>query len=70
MKKGVKNNKNLNTETVPGQVVSIDQLVRPTPGFIPTHRGIPKTHSYVVVTVFVYHFSEFTYIHLMEKLDG
>ena len=40
------------------------------PGFIPTHRGIPTTKSYVGVTVFVDHFSDFTYIHLMKKLDG
>ena len=62
--------KKLRTETAPGQVVSIDQLVRTTPGFIPNHRGIPTAHLYVGATVFVDHFSNFTYIHLMEKIDG
>ena len=41
IRKGVNNKKQLSIVTATGQVVRVDQLVRPTPGFIPTHRGIP-----------------------------
>ena len=68
--KGVKNRKQFRTATAPNQVVCVDQLVIPTPGFIPTHQGKPMTHRYVGATIFVDHFSDFTYIHLMKKLDG
>ena len=68
--KGAKNKKQLRTATNPGQVVSVNQLVRPTPGLIPTNRWIPTKHRYIITTVFVGHLSDFTYIHLMEKIDG
>mmetsp|Transcript_41992 Transcript_41992/g.101184 ORF Transcript_41992/g.101184 Transcript_41992/m.101184 type:complete len:1373 (+) Transcript_41992:2978-7096(+) len=54
----------------PGQVVSVDQLVSPTPGFVPTHRGNPTLARYVGATVFVDHFSDFTYIHLMTEMNA
>ena len=63
--KGIKNRKTLKIATAPVQVVSIDQLVSPTAGFIPTHRGTPTTKRYSGATVFVDHFSDFTYAHLM-----
>jgi hypothetical protein len=63
--KGPKNLKKLRSATSPGSVVSVDQLVSPTPGFVPTHRGIPTTKRYTGATVFVDHFSDFTYTHLM-----
>ena len=66
----VKNKKKLRTEIDPGQVVSIDELFSPTIGFVQTHRGIPTTQRYIGTTVFVNHLSDFTYINLMEKLDG
>ena len=56
--------------TAPSQVVIIDQPVSPTPGFILAHQGRPTTQCYVDTTVFVDHFSDYTYIHLMKKLDG
>lgn len=68
--KGIKNRKKLKTATAPGQVVSVDQLVSPTAGFVPTHRGKPTTQRYIGATVFVDHFSDFTYVHLMTKMDG
>ena len=67
--KGVKNKKQVITATTTGQVVSIDKLFNPTPGFIPTDKGIPTTQRYIGATVFVDHLSEFTYIHPMKKLD-
>jgi hypothetical protein len=39
--------------------------VSPTKGFVPTHRGIPTTKRYTGATIFVDHFSDFTYTHLM-----
>ena len=66
---GVKSKKQLRTETAPVQVISVDPLVSPTTGFMPIHWGRPTTQSYVGATVFFDHFSEFTYIHLMDKLD-
>lgn len=48
----------------------MDQLVSPTSGFVPTHRGIPTTKRYIGATVFVDHFSDFTYVHLMTKMDA
>ena len=55
----------LRKATAPGQIISIDQLVSRTPGFVPTHRGIPTTKRYCGATIFVDHFSDFTYTHLM-----
>jgi hypothetical protein len=51
--KGSKNRKRLRVAYAPGDVVSIDQLVSPTEGFIPTHRGTPTTKQYTGATVFV-----------------
>ena len=67
--KGVNNKKRLRTATDPDKIVSIYQLVRSTPGFIPNHRGIPTTQIYFSSTVSVDHFYDFTYIYLMGKLD-
>ena len=69
-KKGVKKRKILKIALVRGQVVSVDQLVIPTPGFVPTHRGTPTTNCYIGATVFVDHFSNFTYAHLMTKMNA
>ena len=54
----------------PGQVVSVDQLISPTPGFMPTHRGKPTTLCYTGATVFVDHFSNYAYVHLMSMLSA
>ena len=68
--KGSKNKKQLRTANAPVPVVSTDQLVIPTLDLIPTHRGRSTIQRYVGATVFVDYSSNFTYIHLMEKLDG
>jgi hypothetical protein len=39
-------------------------------GFIPTHRGTPTTKRYIGATIFADHFSDFTYGHLMIKMDA
>jgi hypothetical protein len=60
----------LKIATSPGQVISVDQLVSPTAGFVPIHRGRPSLVRYIGATVFVDHFSDFTYVHLMTDMDA
>ena len=64
------NNRKIKPASRPGEVVSVDQLVSPTPGFVPTHRGRPTTMRYIGATVFCDHYSDFTYVHLMTKMDA
>ena len=65
-RKGKRNIKNIKPVTIPGQVVSADQLVSYNPGLIPTYRGLPTAKIYSGATIFVDHASDFTYVHLME----
>ena len=51
-------------------MVSVDQLISPTPGFVPTHQGRPTTKQYCGATVFVDHYSDYTYVHLMTKMNA
>lgn len=68
--KGTKNIRKIKIATAPGQVVSIDQLVSLTHGFIPTHHGKPTLKRYIGATVFIDHFSNFIYAHLMMEMDA
>ena len=68
--KGTKNRKSIRVATALGQVISMDQLVSFTPGFVPTHRGTPTNKRYIGATVFVDHFSDFTYCHLMTEMNA
>ena len=68
--KGAKNKKMIKPVTDPGQCVSVDQLISPTPGFVPTHRGTPTLQRYKGATVFVDHYSDFTYVHLMIEMNA
>lgn len=63
--KGIQNKKDIRHGLTPDAVVSIDQLISPTPGFVPIHRDLPTTKRYVGATIFVDHYSDFTYVHLM-----
>jgi hypothetical protein len=69
-RKGIKNCRTIKVATAPGQVVSVDQLISPTPGFIPTHCGSPTFQHYWGATVFIDHFSDFSYVHLMIDMDA
>ena len=62
--------KRIKPATRPGQVVSVDQLISPIAGFVPTHRGKPTLARYLGATVFVDHLSDFTYIHLMTEMNA
>ena len=68
--KGFKNTRRIKPVNAPGLCVSVDQLVSPTPGFVPTHRGIPTLQRYKGATVFVDHYSDFTYTHLMTEMNA
>ena len=68
--KGIQNRKMIKVATQPGEVVSIDQFISPTPGFMPTHHGMHTMLHYKGATVFVNHFSDFTYVHLMTELNA
>ena len=68
--KGKQNKKQLHKATRAGEVVSVDQLESTVPGFVPVSKGKPTNQRYVGATVFVDHFSDFTYIHLMTKLNA
>ena len=64
--KGKEQSQKIKLVTIPGQVVSVDQLASYTPGLISTHQVLPTTKRYSGATVFVDHASHFTYVHLME----
>ena len=68
--KEAKNKRHLQTATQPNKVVSTDQLISPTPGFIPVHRGKPTNKQYLGATVFVDHFSDFAYVNLTKELTA
>ena len=54
--------------TIPGTVVSIDQLESPLPGFILITKGKPTVKKYRSASVFMDHVSNFTYVHPNELL--
>jgi hypothetical protein len=47
----------------PGDVVGIDQLISPTPGFVAQMRGILTSKRYTATTVFVDHHSGLSFVH-------
>ena len=53
--------------TKPGDVVSVDQMVSPTPGLIVQMTGKLTTKRYKYATFFVDHFSHFSYAYLQKK---
>jgi hypothetical protein len=56
------------TQTKPGDGQSIDQIVSAQPGLIPQMSGFLTSQRYWGVTVFVDHFSDYIYCHLMRAL--
>ena len=53
-----------------GEVISVYQLVIPNHSLIPTHKGKPMAKIYFRSIVYVDHYSDFTYVHLMSKIDA
>ena len=56
--------------TEPGQCVSVDQLESPSPGLIAQLKGIPTIQRYNAATIFVDHYSQYTYMHLQRTLSS
>jgi hypothetical protein len=54
----------------PGEMVSVDQLVSPTPGLIPQSTGKLTTKRYKYATVFVDQYSGFSYVYLQKSPDA
>ncbi len=61
---------NVRPVSAPGDCVSVDILVSATPGLIAQMRGFLTRQRYRYACVFVDHFSDFSYVHLMKKQDG
>jgi hypothetical protein len=56
--------------TVPGQIVSVDQMQSTVPGLVGQLKGIPTRQRYHYVTVFVEQFSGFSFVHLQKTSSG
>jgi hypothetical protein len=54
----------------PGDCVSVDILVSRTPGLIAQTKGWMTTSRYCCACVFVDHWSDFTYVHLLRAQDS
>ena len=68
--KGIKNLRKIRSVTRPVETVSIDHLVSPIDGFVPTHRGTLTINHYIGDTLFANHFSNITYAHLITEMNG
>ena len=62
--------KGLHVATQPGQVVSIDQLESRTPGLIAQTKGRPTRARYHAATIFVDHYSRYSYVHLQQDVTA
>ena len=56
--------------TKPGHVVSVDQLVSPTPGLIAQIRGFLTTKRYKYATLFVDQFSRLGFVYLQKSASA
>ena len=59
-----------NRATNPGECVSVDQLVSPTPGLVAQMTGILTTKRYKYATVFVDHATKLGYTYLQTSADA
>ena len=59
--------KKIFTATKPGQCVSVDQMESSIPGFLAQLKGRITGRRYGYATVFVDHFSDYTYVHMSES---
>ena len=51
-------------------VASADQFISTVPGFSPIHWKKPTSKGYIGATVFVDHYTDLTYVHLMTVLTA
>eukprot|EP00957_Ditylum_brightwellii_P152639 11618352-Ditylum_brightwellii.AAC.3 len=61
---------NIKPATAPGQCVSVDQLESGHPRLVAQLKGKLTKRRYRAATVFVDHFSGYTYVHLQHNLTG
>ena len=54
----------------PGQFISVDQLESSTPGLIAQLKGTPTRDRYRIATIFVDHFSDYTFVHLQRDTSS
>ena len=54
----------------PGKCISVDQMESSTLGFVRQMKGKLTTRKYKYATVFVDHYSRFTYVHLQSRLTS
>jgi hypothetical protein len=59
--------KKLFVATKPGQCVSVDQMESTIPGFLAQLKGRITGRRYCFATVFVDHYSDYTYVHMSES---
>lgn len=62
--------KHLKATTKPGECVSVDQLESSTEGFYGQNKGKLTNKRYKYATVFVDHYSRYTYVHMQETLSS
>ena len=60
----------LRTATRPGECVSVDQMESTTKGLIAQLKGILTKQRYRYATVFIDHYSRFSYVHLQQTLTS
>jgi hypothetical protein len=70
--RGKSKNKEGKTKNIlyPGQCVSLDQLESPVIGFVGQMIGILTKKRYKVATIFVDHFSNFSFVHLQSSTNA
>ena len=68
--KGAGNEREIRTATAPGQIVSVDQLESRTPGLVAHQKGRPTTLRYQYATVFVDHYSRFSFVYLQTSISS
>lgn len=56
--------------TKAGDVVSVNQIVLPVDGFVGQTKGALTRHRYKGATVFVDHWSSYTYVYLHKRMDA
>ena len=56
--------------TKPGEYVSVDQLISPTPGLVAQGRDSMTKNRYTTATVFVDHATDFGYVHVQKSASS
>jgi transposase InsO family protein len=64
--KHLDNAKQVQIPTIPGKVISVDQMISPTPGLVAQMTGKHTLARYCYATVFIDHASDLSFIHLQK----